>query len=222
MPLPLLLLAETQSASMNMVKIFQASPVIYSLLIFLFLIAASLWFYSMITLRLSIMMPRDFIERVEELLTQKRYNQVEEVCKENHNFASTMLMAGMESRKLGPKLMIEAVQTEGKRLSSALWQRIAMLNEIAAIAPTLGFLGSLLGLFFLFYKVDPDSEPSSWLETIEIVAGTTIGGFIVASFAILFFSTLKLKTKNLLKIVEEEVLSLIKRISPKTEERDSF
>ena len=55
---------EVSEAYFDIVKVFQSCPIIYSLLMLLSVISLSIWcVYSMITLRISTMMPTEFVNR---------------------------------------------------------------------------------------------------------------------------------------------------------------
>ena len=59
--------------------------------------------------------------------------------------------------------MIEAMKSEGKRASVHFWQRIGLLNDIAIIAPMIGLLGTVLGMFYAFYDINRSIESISTL-----------------------------------------------------------
>jgi biopolymer transport protein ExbB len=109
--------------------------------------------------------------------------------------------------------MIEAMQTEGKRFGVSLWQRISLINDVAIIAPMLGLLGTVLGLFHAFYDVNrsPDTLASIF-DGLGIAVGTTVAGLIVAICAMVFYATLKYRVIQLLNHIENETIALGKLI----------
>jgi biopolymer transport protein ExbB len=201
------------TTSFDIIKVFQSCPVIYSLLIFLSLIAITVWVYSIITLRINDMMPEEFVNQIKELLAKKHYEEALNLCKQENNFCSSIIAAGIAARKHGPQVMIESMQSEGRRVGNSLWQRISLLNEIAVLAPMLGLLGTVLGLFFAFYDSNRTSESiAAIFDGLGIAVGTTVVGLIVALMAMLFYSTLKFRVINVLNVIENESLSLVNMI----------
>ena len=101
------------------------------------------------------------------------------------------------------------MQAEGKRCGVSLWQRISVLNDIAIIAPMLGLLGTVLGLFYAFYDVNRSADTlASIFDGLGIAVGTTVVGLVVAILAMVFYATLKLRVVRLLNTIENEAVTL--------------
>lgn len=198
-----------ETIHLDLVQVFRASPIIYTILLFLSLFAFVIWLYSLLTLKSSQIMPEPFIQKIREQLMEKRYEAALLTCQNAHHFAALILTSGISSRKHGHQVMMEAIQTEGRRCGALLWQRIALLNDIAVIAPMLGLLGTVLGLFYAFYDVNrtPDTLASIF-DGLGIAVGTTVAGLIVAILAMIFCATLKFRVVKLLNILENEALTL--------------
>jgi len=196
-------------AYFDIVKVFQSCPIIYSLLMLMSVISLSIWLYSMITLRMSEMMPKEFVNKLNELFNEKRYDTALAMCKKENNYTSAIIAAGIGARKHGSQVMIEAMNAEGRRAGLALWQRISLLNEIAVVAPMLGLLGTVVGLFFAFYDSSRSAETiASIFDGLGIAVGTTVAGLIVSILAMMFYTTLKFRVVNLLNTIENETLTL--------------
>jgi biopolymer transport protein ExbB len=200
-------------AYFDIVKVFQSCPIIYSSLLLLSVISLSIWLYSMITLRISSMMPKEFVNKLNELLSTGKYEAALAMCKDKPNYTSSIIGAGIAARKHGSQVMIEAMNSEGKRSGLALWQRISLLNEVAVIAPMLGLLGTVVGLFFAFYDSTRNAETiTSIFDGLGIAVGTTVVGLIVSILAMLFYTTLKFRVVNLLNTIENETLTLATQV----------
>jgi len=191
-------------------EVFYASPVIYTLLMALSVAAAAIWLYTLLTLKRSEMMPDAFTHTLRTLLSEKRFESALETCRTENNFASVIIASGLSARKHGPQVMLENMQSEGRRAGGRLWQRIALLSEIATIAPMLGLLGTVLGLFFAFYDSARSAESiASIFDGLGIAVGTTVAGLIVAILAMLFYTSLKYRAVNVLNQIENESLALV-------------
>lgn len=199
-----------KKAAFDVIEVFQSCPIIYSLLLIMSLASFVVWSYSLLTLRLSGMMPREFVSQLRSLLLEKQFEAAVELCQEQNNFASNIISYGINARKHGPQVVIEVMQSEGRRSGNALWQRIALLNEIAVIAPMLGLLGTVLGLFLAFYNNDQTAESiASIFDGLGIAVGTTVVGLIVAILAMVFYTSLKFRVVNLLNAIENETIALV-------------
>ncbi len=197
-----------EKSNLDLVEVFYGSPIIYSILLVLSLIALVIWLYSILTLQLSQMMPSSFLKQLRQDLSERHYEKALEMCQNAHHFTATIVASGISSRVHGHQVVMEAMQAEGKRCGVSMWQRISLLNDIAIIAPMLGLLGTVLGLFYAFYDVNrsPDTLASIF-DGLGIAVGTTVAGLIVAILAMIFYATLKLKVVRLLNSIENEALS---------------
>ena len=198
-----------ETIHLDLVQVFRGSPLIYTILFCLSLFAFVIWLYSLLTLKFSQMMPSKFLQKVRQQLLDKRYEAALLTCQTANHFSATILTSALSSRQHGHQVMMEAMQTEGKRCGVTLWQRISLLNDIAIIAPMLGLLGTVLGLFYAFYDVNhtPDTLASIF-DGLGIAVGTTVAGLIVAILATIFYATLKFRAVKLLNILENEALAL--------------
>jgi biopolymer transport protein ExbB len=199
-----------QASSLDLIKVFQSCPIIYAVLILMSLTSFAIWLYSLITWRLSEMMPNDFVSQLRMLLVDKHFDAALALCDQNDNFVSQIIATGILSRKHGPQVMIDSMQSEGRRCGNSLWQRIILLNEIAVIAPMIGLLGTVLGLFLAFYNNKHTAESiASIFDGLGVAVGTTVVGLIVAILAMIFYTTLKFRVISLLNAIENETLSLV-------------
>ena len=105
--------------------------------------------------------------------------------------------------------MIDSMKSEGKRASTAFWQRLSLLNDIVVIAPMLGLLGTVIGMFYAFYDVNRSIESINALfDGLGIAVGTTVMGLFVAILAMIFHASLKYRVVKTLSLVENEALTL--------------
>jgi biopolymer transport protein ExbB len=113
--------------------------------------------------------------------------------------------------------MLETMKTEGKRATITFWQRLSLLNDIALIAPMVGLLGTVLGMFYAFYDLNRSMESFSILfDGLGISVGTTVAGMIVAILALMLQSIAKYRLVRVLVRIENEAQSFATLIDNKT------
>ncbi|MFZ0564778.1 MAG: MotA/TolQ/ExbB proton channel family protein [Chlamydiales bacterium] len=202
-------LAAESATYLDLFQVFKASPFIYSILLILSLFAFVVWLYSFLTMRDSLMIPQSFLKEIRQLLLKKDYESALFNCQGAHHFTANILASGILAREHGHQVIMEAMQKEGKRCGVILWQRISLINDVAVIAPMLGLLGTVLGLFYAFYDMNQSSDTlASIFDGLGIAVGTTVAGLIVAILAMTFYATLKFRTVRLLNTLENETLAL--------------
>ncbi len=212
-PLPL----NDDAIAIDIREAFAGSPIIYSLLFAMSLVAASLWLYSIFSVRLSARLSQSFINNLKNKLTSNSFEEALHLCEERNTLFCKMIASGIHSRRHGLPVMIEAMKAEGKRASIAFWQKIGLLNDIAIIAPMLGLLGTVLGMFYAFYNVNRSIESISTLfDGLGISVGTTVAGLVVAIVALILHSTAKYRLVRALALVENEAQRVATLIDDRT------
>lgn len=189
--------------------IFFTSPFIYTILAVLSIAAMCIWLYSLLTFRKKDIMPDSFRKELARLLQEEEYDAAKELCGKKSNLLSSLMKTGLVTRSLGPQVMIDAMKSEGKRAATAFWQRLSLLNDIAVVAPMLGLLGTVIGMFYAFYDVNRSIESINALfDGLGIAVGTTVVGLIVSILSMIFHTTLKYRVVKTLSQLENEAFSL--------------
>jgi len=197
-------------------KVYASSPMIYTLLGLMSIGSMAVWLYTLATFRPKEIMPDNFCKEIRELLGHAKYEHAKTFCEKKPNFLSSLISTGLATRNLGAQVMIDSMKAEGKRISTPFWQRLSLLNDIAIVAPMIGLLGTVIGMFYAFYDVNRSIESISALfDGLGISVGTTVVGLIVAILAMLFATTLKYRLVKTLTFVENEALTLSTLIQPK-------
>lgn len=200
---------------LDLKKVFGSAPIIYFLLLMMSIASVGIWLYSLFTCRSKDAMPEKFRSDLRSLLATEQYDLATKLCSAQENLLSSLVNTGLTSRNLGPQMMIDAMKYEGKRASTVFWQRLSLLNDIVIIAPMLGLLGTVIGMFYAFYDVNRSIESINALfDGLGVAVGTTVMGLIVAILAMIFYTTLKYRVIRTLSLVENEALSLSTLIIP--------
>lgn len=211
-------LAQTSNDGVfDIVEVFKSCPIIYTILILMSIAATAVWLYSLATLRLNEMLPNDFLKKMRDYFNEQRYEAALSACEQEDSLGSRIIAAGIASRQHGAQLMVDAMRSEARRASNSLWQRVSLLNEIAVVAPMLGLLGTVVGLFFAFYNSGRSAESiASIFDGLGIAVGTTVVGLIVSILAMIFYTTLKFRVVQLMSTIETESLALVNLVDNRT------
>jgi biopolymer transport protein ExbB len=203
--------------TVDLQQAFAGSPIIYSLLLAMSVISVGIWLYAVIAVRASARVPKTFLTSLQNKLSSNSFDEVLVLCEEKRSLLSRMLISGIYSRRHGLPVMIEAMKAEGKRSTISFWQKIGLLNDIAIIAPMLGLLGTVLGMFYAFYDINRSMESISTLfDGLGISVGTTVAGLVVAILALILHSTAKYRLVKALAHVENEAQNMAVLIDDRT------
>lgn len=199
----------SKSIEISLSQVFSGSPMIYLVLLFLSVVSVALWLFNLISLQKYAATSNSLMKNVRNKLMSNHYDEVLSLCKEDKSFFSKMMSTGVSSRKYGLQFMLESMKSEGKRASVSFWQRLNILHDIAIIAPMIGLLGTVLGMFYAFYDLNRSFESiSSLFDGLGVSVGTTVAGIFVAILAMVLHSLSKYRLVKSLSFVENEAVKL--------------
>lgn len=98
-------------------------------------------------------------------------------------FLANVLRAGLKMSGHDRYVIQEAMESEGEREATALWQKISYLNSAASLAPLLGLLGTVWGMMLAFGSIAFDTAQVKMLNIASSVALamiTTAAGLLLA------------------------------------------
>ena len=192
----------------DLVAVFEKGGVILYILLLLSFIASCLVFYYLLTLRTSVIVPKDFIVQAENAINQKDFEVLAQVCEENSSPASKIIAAGANiflRSKNNYQMIKDAIEDEGVRQAGLLWHRIQALQDIAVIAPMVGLLGTVLGMIKSFMGLNAESatpRPTVIASGVSMALLTTAAGLIVGIVAMILYSVFRARINKILTELE--------------------
>jgi biopolymer transport protein ExbB len=205
---------EPATLKIDIQKVLKGAPIIYSLLFAISLGSVTIGFYNFSRLRREVPISKNLISQIKNDLMTNQYDRALALCSQTPSLLCQMISAGLSHRKQDLPTLMESMKSEGKRASVEFWQRLAILNDIALIAPLLGLLGTVFGMFYAFYDLNRSLESFTLLfDGLGISVGTTIAGIMVSLIALMLHSFGKYRLTRALVQIEREALSLVPLIS---------
>lgn len=202
-------------------SVFTGSPTIYSLLGLLSFAAVGIWAFNSAQLANMLRTSANLKSSIKSKLLSNHYEDVLQLCGQNESFLCSMLHSGVSARKNGPHILWETMRQEGKRISVPFWQRLSLLNDIALIAPMVGLLGTVLGMFYAFYDINRSTDSiKNLFDGLGISIGTTVSGLIVAVIAMMLHSIGKYRLTRSLAQVEQEALDMARLVDNRVSSSD--
>ena len=122
-----------------------------------------------------------------------------------------ILAAGLAGRHLDRELMKEYIEEIGRHVAHELERHLNALGTIAAIAPLLGLLGTVIGMIKVFAVITAQGvgEPRILAGGISEALVTTAAGLTVAIPSLLFHRVLRRRVDELVVTMEQEALKLV-------------
>ena len=122
-----------------------------------------------------------------------------------------VLAAGLANRLHAHEVLKEAIEDAGRHMLPELERYLNTLGTIAAIAPFLGLLGTVLGMIQMFGGIGSHGlgDPSIVAAGISQALVATAAGLAVAIPSLMFYRYLRGRVEELTVDLEQEALKLI-------------
>jgi biopolymer transport protein ExbB len=186
-------------------RAFIGSPIIYLALLAMSICALFIWIYCLLSLKKVSSVPSHLMGSLRSNLGSNQFDTALSLCNTHRALLCQMVAIGIQSRRAGLTAVAESMKAQGKLSSMRYWQKIGLLNDIAILAPMLGLLGTVLGMFYAFYDINRSIESiSSLFDGLGISVGTTVAGLIVAILALILHSTAKYRLIKSLASIEAQ------------------
>jgi biopolymer transport protein ExbB len=172
-------------------------------------------FYLLFTLTPRRELPPTLIRRLYHLLQAGDYKGVMELCEGRDELIAKMVFAGVKLVGHDRYVIQDAMESEGERGASFLWQRVSYLNNIAVLAPLLGLLGTVWGMMQAFGAIAFDDAQVKGLTmaySVALAMVTTAGGLAVAITAMAIYFYLRGRLNRVIAEVEAVASELVELI----------
>lgn len=211
----------THITQISLQQVFSSSPFIYSILLSMSFIAITLCLYVILRLKEQNKECNQFAEQVRAKFLADSPEEVRKLCEKHNNWLSKMVSSGLSSKKHGIQATLESMHAEGKRATLSAWQQLGILQDIAIIAPMLGLLGTVIGLFYAFYDLNRSlNSLSHLLDGLGISVGTTVAGICVAIISMILHSIAKFRLIRSLAKIEVEACAFAYLMEEHLEHKD--
>lgn len=181
-------------------------PIILSSIAAAGIIAERLW-----TLRVSRVMPAHLLGQVWLWIREKKLNNQKLKELRASSPLGEVLAAGLANSRHGREIMKECIEEAAARVIHELERYLNALGTIAAMAPLLGLLGTVLGMIQLFgaFMGANMANASVLAGGIATALVTTAAGLIVAIPALFFHRYLQRRVDELVVGMEQEAIKLV-------------
>ena len=170
------------------------------------IVAERLW-----SLRASRVTPPQLLSQVWRWIKDKKLNNQKLKELRAHSPLGEILAAGLANSKHGREIMKECIEEAAARVIHDLERYLTALGTIAAVAPLLGLLGTVLGMIEIF-----SAFMGSGMANAPQLAGgiakaliTTAAGLFVAIPAVFFHRYLMRRVDELVVGMEQEAIKLV-------------
>ncbi|MDD2797203.1 MAG: MotA/TolQ/ExbB proton channel family protein [Bacteroidales bacterium] len=151
------------------------------------------------------------LEAVEAALAKKDLEGAKEICRNTRGPVASIFYQGLSRMDHGIDVVEKTVIAYGGVQAGLLEKGLTWIGLFIAMAPALGFLGTVIGMVQAFDKIQQvgDISPTVVAGGMKVALITTVGGLIVALILQLFYNYLLTKVEGILNKMEDASISLI-------------
>jgi biopolymer transport protein ExbB len=164
-----------------------------------------------IYLNLSSTNTKKLINKVESALDTQGIDGAKEVCKNTRGPVASIFYQGLDKYDEGMDIVEKSILAYGGVVSGRLERGLSWIALFIALAPMLGFLGTVIGMVQAFDNIEAagDISPTIVAGGIKVALLTTVFGLIVAIILQIFYNYCLSKIDSLVSDMEDSTITFI-------------
>ncbi|MDC0584150.1 MotA/TolQ/ExbB proton channel family protein [Bacteroidales bacterium] len=151
------------------------------------------------------------LKKVEDALNSGGVEAAKEVCRNTKGPVASIFYQGLDRVEEGLDVVEKSVVSYGSVQMGLLEKNMSWISLFIAIAPMLGFMGTVIGMISAFdsIQIAGDVSPSLVAGGIKVALITTVSGLIVAIILQIFYNYLVSKVDGIVNSMEDASISLM-------------
>lgn len=154
---------------------------------------------------------KKLLVKVEEALQQGGIEAAKEVCRNTKGPVASIFYQGLDRSDQGLEVVEKSVISYGGVQAGLLEKNLSWISLFIALAPMLGFMGTVIGMIAAFdaIKAAGDISPALVAGGISQALITTVTGLIVAMILQILYNYCVAKIDSIINDMEDASISLV-------------
>lgn len=154
---------------------------------------------------------KKLIAQVEEALQNGGIEAAKEVCRNTSGPVASIFYQGLDRADEGIDMVEKSVVAYGGVQMGQLEKNVSWISLFIAIAPMLGFMGTVIGMILAFEKISVvgSLDASLIAGDIQVALLTTVFGLIVAIILQVFYNYIIAKIDAIVNDMEDASITLV-------------
>ena len=203
-----------ESASFHQIikqKFIEGGPGFMGIVLLCLILGLALSIERIIYLNMATTDTDKLLNDVESALKSGGVDAAKEVCRNTNGPVASIFYQGLERSDEGVEMVEKSIVSYGSVQMGLLEKGLSWISLFIALAPMLGFMGTVIGMIGAFDAIEAagDISPSLVAGGIKVALLTTVFGLIVAMILQVFYNYLIAKVDSLVNSMEDSSISLI-------------
>tara|TARA_Y100000385_G_scaffold241254_1_gene257574 strand:- start:537 stop:1517 length:981 start_codon:yes stop_codon:yes gene_type:complete len=192
-------------------KYIEGDPLWMTPVLICLIIGIALSIERIVYLNLSTINTKKFMDKVEAALNEGGVDAAKEICRNTRGPIASIYYQGLDRSSEGIEMVEKSVVSYGGVQMGLLEKGLTWLQLFIALAPMLGFLGTVIGMIQAFDKIVKDGQvsPTTVADGIKVALLTTVFGLIAAIALQIFYNYITSKVDGLVNEMEDASISLV-------------
>lgn len=192
-------------------KFIEGGPAYMAPILLCLILGLAIAIERIISLNLATSNKKRLLTDVDAALQAGNVNEAIELSKSTKGPVAGVMYQGLDRVNDGLDVVEKSISSYGGVLAGRLERGLSWLSLFIAIAPMLGFMGTVIGMIQAFGNIakDGDVNISVIAKDINVALLTTVFGLIVAIILQIFYNYILSKVDGLVNDMEDASVSLI-------------
>lgn len=192
-------------------KFIEGDPLYMTPVLLCLIIGLAIALERIITLNLATTNTKKLLLKVEEALASGGVEAAKEITRDTKGPVASIFTQGLMRYAEGIDMVEKSIVSYGSVEMGRLEKGLIWVSLFIALAPMLGFFGTVVGMIFAFDTIEAagDISPSIVAGGIKIALLTTVAGLIAAMILQLFYNYLVSKIDSLVNDMEDASISFV-------------
>lgn len=170
-------------------------------------------------LNLSDVNPKKMLEEIEAALEKNDIEGAKEVARNTRGPIASIAYQALLRADQGIDIVEKSVVSYGGVQGGLLEKNLSWITLFIALSPSLGFLGTVVGMVFAFDKIEQvgDISPTVVAGGMKVALITTIGGLVVAMILQVFYNYILSLVEGIVNKMEDASITLLDIIVKRNE-----
>ena len=192
-------------------KFIEGGPLFMSFVLIALILGLALSIERIIYLNLATTNSKQLLYDIEKALSNGGEEAAKEVCRNTRGPVASIFLQGLERSSEGVEMVEKSVIAYGGVQMGLLERGLSWIGLFIALAPMLGFMGTVIGMIQAFdiIELKGEAKPDELAGGIKVALITTVSGLIVAIILQIFYNYIVSKIDSLVNQMEDASISLI-------------
>ena len=192
-------------------KFIDGGPLFMSFVLIALILGLALSIERIIYLNLATTNTEKLLKDIESAMSNGGVDAAKDVCRNTRGPVASIFLQGLERSSEGIEMVEKSVIAYGGVQMGLLERGLSWIGLFIALAPMLGFMGTVIGMIDAFDIIEAKGEakPDELAGGIKVALITTVSGLIVAIILQIFYNYIVSKIDTLVNQMEDASISLI-------------